>query len=101
MNNATMTMNTTMVNEVNSIPLILMGGLLISVPLLCCLCCLMSIIHKYVYEYGEYTDNSIDDTEKQLKCRGCYESLFGSILSPKLTKIIVVTVAFENQSPNP
>lgn len=94
-------MNNTTTNEVQSVPLILMGGLFISVPVLCCICCFMSVVNRYIYNYGEYTENAIDDTEKQSMCRGCYETLFGSILSPKLTKIIVVTIAFENQSPTP
>ncbi len=96
-----MTNATVVTGDINQIAFLFMGGLLISIPVLCCICCFMSVVNKYIYNYGEYTDNAIDDTEKQLKCRGCYDSLFGSILSPKLTKIIVVTVAFENQTPTP
>jgi hypothetical protein len=102
MNNTTMMMNATVVTgEVNQIAFLFMGGLLILIPVLCGICCFMSVVNKYIYNYGEYTDNAIDDTEKQSKIRGIYESLFGSISSPKLTKIIVVTIAFENQNPIP
>lgn len=96
MNNTT---NATLISSEsisNMIPVIIITGLLLSVPVYCCIYFCTGVIHRYIYNYGEYTENSIDDTEKQLKCRGCYESLFGSILSPKLTKIIVVTIAFEN-----
>jgi len=101
MNNTTMTNVTVVTGEVNQIAFLFMGGLLISIPVLCCICCFMSVVNKYIYNYGEYTNNAIDDTEKQSKIRGIYESLFGSISSPKLTKIIVVTIAFENQTPIP
>lgn len=101
MNNTTMMANVTTTNDVNSIAIIFMGGLLISVPVLCCISCFMSVVNRYIYDYGDYTDNSIDETEKQSKFRGIYESLFGSISSPKLTKIIVVTIAFENENSIP
>lgn len=102
MNNTTMMANATVVTgDINQIAYLFMGGLLISIPVLCCICCFMSVVNRYIYNYGDYTDNSIDETEKQSKFRGIYESLFGSISSPKLTKIIVVTIAFESQTPIP
>ena len=101
MNNTTMMTNATVVTaDINQIAFLFMSGLLISIPVLCCICCFMSIVNKYIYNYGEYTDNAIDDTEKQSKIRGIYESLFGSISSPKLTKIIVITIAIDLENQN-
>jgi hypothetical protein len=61
----------------------------------------MSVVNRYIYDYGDYTENTMDNTEKQSKFRSFYESLFGSISSPKLTKIIVATIAFENENSIP
>lgn len=97
--NMTMNVTTTSTNDISLIPFILMGGLLISVPALCCICCFMNVIIRYIYNYGQYTENSIDNTDNQLKLRSIYESLFGSIASPKLTKIIVVVFDYETSNP--
>lgn len=91
---------TVVTGDINQIAFLFMGGLLISIPVLCCICCFMSVVNKYIYNYGEYTDNAIDNTEKQSKIRGIYESLFGSISSPKLTKIIVITIAIDLENQN-
>lgn len=94
MNNSTIIVmtNATTINESSLILFYIMGSLLLIVPTITCICCSIGLINKYIYDYGEYTENSIDNTNKELKFRGIYESLFGSISSPKLTKIIVVTI---------
>lgn len=92
MNNTT---NTTLISgEVisNMIPIMLITGLLMSVPAYICIVFFIRIINKYIYDYGEYTENSIDESNIQSKFRSVYENLFGSISSPKLTKIIVITI---------
>lgn len=97
MNNSSIVLitNDTMVSKesiTNMIPIMLITGLLMSVPVYCCIVCFIRIINKYIYDYGEYTENSINESNIQLKFRSVYENLFGSISSPKLTKIIVVTI---------
>lgn len=87
--------NVTMIsneNITNMIPMMIISGLLMSIPAYCCIVCFIRIMNKYIYDYGEYTDNSIDNSTNQSKFRGIYETLFGSISSPKLAKIIVVTI---------
>lgn len=69
--------------------LIIMVGLLSSVPLCWCLCYLIRYILRYLNSYGRFTNIISNTSNRQFKVRVIFDCLFGSIASPKLTEIII------------
>ena len=72
--------------------LIIMVGLLASIPLCWCLCYLMKYILRYINSYGTFTNIISNTSNRQFKVKILYECLFGSITSPKLTEIIIYPI---------
>jgi len=69
--------------------LIIMVGLLASIPLCWCLCYLMKYILRYINSYGTFTNIISNTSNRQFKLRVIFDCLFSSIASPKLTEIII------------
>ncbi len=89
-NNLTLTNGDSSLNIGTYILFTIMGLLLLSLPLYCCLCYLLRYIIFYLNSYSTFTNIMLNNNNnRQNKLKFIYDCLFSSVASPKLTEIII------------
>lgn len=70
-----------------------------SIPFIyiCCYCILYC--NRYLYAYGEFVENNNINNTQASRCKTIYETCFGTVAPPHLTKIIVVSLVNIKNSP--
>ena len=73
-----------------------LGG---SIPVIYCCCYLILFCKRYLYTYGEFVENNNINNHQASRCKSLYETCFGSVASPHLTKVIIVSLVNIKNSP--
>jgi len=73
-----------------------LGG---SIPFIyiCCYCILFC--RRYLYTYGEFVENNNINNNQASKYKYLYETCFGIVAPPRLTKVIIVSIVNIKNSP--
>jgi len=96
-------MNATLQTDYNkgdmTIFIVMITCLVGSVPFIYCCCYYMLFWRRYLYAYGEFIENNNINNNQAFKCKSLYETCFGTVAPPRLTKVIVVSLVNIKNSP--
>lgn len=75
-----------------------LGG---SIPLIYCCCCFILFCNRYLYMYGNFANNNINNINNNqgFNFKYLYETCFGTVAPPRLTNVIIVSLVNIKNSP--